>query len=215
MLLDDGIVGRVIPRRFAGAVRSMTSPGWPERRLLPVAGVLILLTSVSVFYANASGNALPKGVAQASQLVRAWGVGHIYHIFPTMQTERQELVIEGSDDGQDWRPYVFRYKPGPLDRRPAFIVPHHPRLDWLIWFVPTQHPQHAYWFNRLMQQLWAGSREVTGLLAQNPFAGQPPRYLRVQAFRYRFTTAQERAETGDWWRREYLGEFPNVPPRRP
>jgi hypothetical protein len=39
--------------------------------------------------------------------------------------------------------------------------------------------------------------------------------LRVEVFRYQFTTPLERARSGDWWKAEYLGRFPDVPPRRP
>jgi hypothetical protein len=45
------------------------------------------------------------------------------------------------------------------------------------------------------------------LLDSNPFPGQPPRYVRAIFYRYRFTTAAERRETGAWWKREELGEY--------
>ena len=52
-----------------------------------------------------------------------------------MTTERPEIIVEGSDDGVTWRPYVFRWKPGAVDRRPRFCTPHMPRLDWQMWFA--------------------------------------------------------------------------------
>ena len=147
--------------------------------------------------------------------VRNFGLGNVYHVFPTMQVERQELQIEGSHDGVEWRSYVFRYKPGALNKRPEFIVPYQPRLDWMIWFVPSQRSDQLYWLDRMLQRLEENSPQVTGLLAGNPFADRPPRFLRVLAFSYRFTTARQHAETGNWWRRDFVGEFPYVPPRRP
>jgi hypothetical protein len=66
-----------------------------------------------------------------------------------------------------------------------------------------------------MQRLEQGSPRVIELLANDPFPDQPPRYLRVLAYRYEFTDAAERAETGAWWKLTYLGEFPRVVPRRP
>jgi hypothetical protein len=36
----------------------------------------------------------------------------------------------------------------------------------------------------------------------NPFAEQPPRYVRVVLYSYRFTDTAFHAETGDWWERE-------------
>src|SRR4030095_5409566 len=35
-----------------------------------------------------------------------------YGLFAIMTTRRIELVIEGSNDGKNWLPYEFKYKPG-------------------------------------------------------------------------------------------------------
>jgi hypothetical protein len=66
-----------------------------------------------------------------------------------------------------------------------------------------------------MWGLHENSPGVTGLLAHNPFPDAGPRYLRVLAYRYRFTTPEERAQTGRVWHADYLGEFPRVQPRVP
>ena len=50
-----------------------------------------------------------------------------------------------------------------------------------------------------------------GLLRANPFPDRPPRWVRAQLYRYRFTTADERRSTGAWWARELAGPyFPEV-----
>ena len=216
LLLDDRIVGRLLPKRMKKRKEQPAeAPGAVHRILLATLAVLLLFSSIAGFWAMASGRPLPQPLAQLHKSVQNFGVGAIYHVFPTMQTERQELIIEGSDDGNNWKAYRFRYKPQALDQRPRFIVPHQPRLDWLMWFVPTQHPIHLFWFGEFMYSLEQGSASVLDLLEYNPFPEEPPRYLRVSAWRYRFTTPEERAQTGDWWNREYLGIFPMVPPRRP
>ena len=158
---------------------------------------------------------LPLPMHQFADSVRRFGIGNIYHVFPTMQVERQELVVEGSNDGEEWHAYRFRYTPGELDKTPPFIIPHQPRLDWMVWFVPTQQLPQMLWFGEFLNRLHEGSPSVTGLMAYNPFPESPPHYLRVLAYRYTFTSASERAESGNWWRREYLGQFPQVKPRRP
>jgi len=99
---------------------------------------------------------------------------------------------------------------------PAFVAPHQPRLDWMMWFVPPQSPRTDYWFPLFLQALRENRPAVTRLLARNPFEGKaPPRQLQVLAYRYRFTTARERAASGNWWQAELLGAYPDVPPRRP
>jgi hypothetical protein len=91
----------------------------------------------------------------------------------------------------------------------------HQLLDWLLWFAPTQHPVHMVWFNQFMKKPQQGSPGVIGLLAKKPFPLEPPRYLRVLVYRYTFLNWKEKSQNGNWWRIEYLGEFPRVEPRRP
>src|SRR5439155_11402649 len=58
-----------------------------------------------------------------------------YGLFAVMTTTRPEIVIEGSDDGQTWLEYEFPYKVGDVRRRPPWVAPHQPRLDWQMWFA--------------------------------------------------------------------------------
>ena len=46
-----------------------------------------------------------------------------YGLFAVMTTTRDEIVIEGSNDGVEWREYEFRYKPGDVMRRPPLEHP--------------------------------------------------------------------------------------------
>ena len=48
---------------------------------------------------------------------------------------------------------------------------------------------------------------MLALLARDPFAGRPPRYLRALVYDYHFTDAATRRATGAWWRRERLGLY--------
>ena len=216
-LLDDRIVARLVPARLIpqnlAAGRGERSPSL--RLFSAAAAMLIMLASLTWMFEMITGRITAQPLREVAMSVRNFGLGNVYHVFPTMQVERQELQIEGSYDGVEWRSYEFRYKPEALHKRPEFIVPYQPRLDWMIWFVPSQRSDQLYWLDRFLQRLEENSPQVTALLANNPFADKPPRYFRVLAFRYHFTTAEQRAETGNWWRRELLGEFPYVPPRRP
>lgn len=216
LLLDDRIIGRIIPQGLhQRIIDRIKQPRLPVQFLTVLFSLIIFTTSLATGYRMLSNQPLPDQLNEAARLVRFYGLGHTYHVFPTMQIERHELVVQGSNDRQNWLSYDFKYKPGPLDRRPAFIVPHQPRLDWMIWFVPGQHEENMIWIDRFMRRLWEGSPEILGLLRSNPFPDRPPRHLRVMVYRYHFTTPDERKQTGNWWKRELLGEFPYVPPRRP
>lgn len=215
-LLDDDLLKRILPQSIFGARQSVSTGSRPIHGIaVSISALLILPASLIGLYANLSPNPIASPLQGYYNQVRSFGIGNIYHIFPTMQTERQELVIQGSQDGIEWKDYRFRYKPGDTASAPAFVMPHQPRLDWMIWFVPTQQPLQMQWFGHFMQRLHQGSEAVTELLAVNPFDRQPPRYLRVSVYRYRFSSQEDRHQTGDWWQREYLGEFPRVAPRSP
>ncbi len=213
-LLDDRAIRRIVPgwlnRTPASGTKSPIAAA-----ALAIAALLIVPASGYAIYELIADQRRETPWDHPTNWVRAWGLGSGYHIFPTMQTERHELIIEGSQDGRDWRPYEFRYKPNSPDDTPAFIVPLHPRLDWMIWFVAPQNPAMRPWFERFMWRLQQNEPSVTGLLKTNPYPETGPRYLRIRVYRYRFTTAEERARTGRVWNTEYLGLFPRVPPRIP
>jgi hypothetical protein len=109
-----------------------------------------------------------------------------------MTTERGEIEVQGSDDGVDWKTYEFRCKPGDPARRPEFVAPHQPRLDWQMWFAALSRFERQDWFQAFLARLLEGEPAVLSLLAANPFPNGPPRYVRALYWRYRFTMSEER-----------------------
>jgi hypothetical protein len=130
-----------------------------------------------------------------------------YGLFAIMTTSRPEIILEGSDDASTWKPYEFRWKPGDVMRRPRFVAPHQPRLDWQMWFAALGSYEQQPWFVPFCARLLEGEPSVTALLARNPFPQAPPRYLRAVVYDYRFTDAAERRATGAWWKREMKGLY--------
>ena len=59
---------------------------------------------------------------------------------------RPEIEVYATRDGETWEPYVFKYKPGPLDRAPPWVAPHQPRLDWQLWFAALGRVNENSWF---------------------------------------------------------------------
>ena len=94
-----------------------------------------------------------------------------YGLFARMTTVRNEIVIEGSDDGTTWQPYEFRWKPGDVMHRPRFVAPHQPRLDWQMWFAALTpyraNPERGS--TGSSTRLLEGEPQVLALLADNPF----------------------------------------------
>ena len=116
-----------------------------------------------------------------------------YGLFSVMTTERREITLEGSVDGVHWQAYVFRYKPGALERWPRLVAPHMPRLDWQMWFASLGSCQQNRWFIAMMARLLEDPQALAPLFAQVPEA--PPKFLRSTIAPYRFT---EWKEPGVW-----------------
>jgi hypothetical protein len=130
-----------------------------------------------------------------------------YGLFAIMTKSRPEIIIEGSNDGVTWFEYEFKYKPGDVKRRPKFVAPHQPRLDWQMWFAALSDYRHNSWFINFCVRLLQGSPEVLDLLERNPFPNAPPRYIRAVVYDYHFTDFATRRKTGKWWRRERKGDY--------
>ena len=123
-----------------------------------------------------------------------------YGLFAVMTTRRPGIIVQGSDDEIEWKTYGFRYKPGDVNRRPPFVAPHQPRLDWQMWFAALGNFDSEPWFQSFCLKLLQGSPDVLSLLEQNPFPDRPPRYVRGELYRYEFGT-------DTWWAGERLGSY--------
>jgi hypothetical protein len=149
----------------------------------------------------------PRPVAMVAGYLESFHVVNGYGLFRVMTKTRPEIIIEGSADGNEWVPYEFRWKPGDLNRAPAWAAPHQPRLDWQMWFAALGTYRHNPWMVSLLERLLRNAPDVTRLLARNPFPDSPPKYTRARFFEYRFTTFEEHRATGAWWKREERGEY--------
>jgi hypothetical protein len=135
-----------------------------------------------------------------------------YGAFGSVTRERFQVVIEGARAADpapdDWVEYEFEGQPVALDERPPQWAPYHLRLDWQLWFAamsptPRRHP----WFRTLLARLLDGDEATLALLGENPFPDDPPARVRAVRYRYRFTSPEERSETGRWWDRERVGTY--------
>jgi len=206
LLLDDAWWTRWA-RRWLGLPGGFGFDRQRDLPVLPLAVLSLLLSTVQVVDALRLGVAWPRPVRAVYGAVAPFRSINSYGLFQVMTTERPEIVIEGTVDGRDWRAYAFRWKPGAVDRRPPFVAPHQPRLDWQMWFAALTPASSNPWFFYLLARLADGSPDVLGLLAEDPFDGRRPTQLRARLFDYRFTTREERRAGGAWWYREPRGEY--------
>jgi hypothetical protein len=216
--LDDACLARALPRALRARLGSDADRparhAAPLRRAVFAAGVAFVLgVNALVGVQRLAPGRLPETAGAILRALAPWSTVNAYGLFAVMTTERPEILVEGSRDGIDWRAYEFRWKPGRLDRAPAFVAPHQPRLDWEMWFAALRGCRRSPWFARFAARLREGSEPVLRLLASNPFPEAPPRVIRSRVHRYRFAPAATREQTGRWWIREEPGA-PFCPPLR-
>jgi len=153
------------------------------------------------------GGAMPTWIHRAARLTQPLHITNSYGLFAVMTTTRSEIIVEGSTDGREWRTYDFRYKPGALSQPPSWVAPHQPRLDWQMWFAALGTAKGNPWFGNFLYRLLSNETSVTNLLAHNPFATAPPRYVRALLYEYRFSTRLEKQLSGNWWIRKLVGLY--------
>jgi len=210
-LFDDRALAGLLPSRLTAHFRfRLPEPGRLATTAAGVLAALVVVVNLAVVWKRVTSRELPEPLASMAATTSRFGITNFYGFFGKMNTVRREIIIEGSQDGEHWQAYGFRYKPGNVHRCLRWSIPFHPRLDWTLWFAAGESPDFNPWFGDLLYALLKDAPPVVALLADDPFAGHPPRWVRGTLYRYRFTTPQKRAATGDCWVRERLGLY--VPP---
>jgi hypothetical protein len=134
-------------------------------------------------------------------------IANRYGLFAVMTRGRYEIEFQGSEDGQRWEAYPFRYKPQDPRQPPGIYAPYQPRFDWNLWFASLGSWREYPIVLSTEIQLLSNDPDVLALFAGNPFAHAPPTQVRAVLWQYWFTTRAEKRNTGLWWRREFLGLY--------
>jgi len=208
-LLDDGFLSRFNPRSFHR--KTHTSSPADARRTGRI-GIIFFTVMLFLNSVQTAGLIVPRAffpspvVTLAAWCARFHLVGG-YGLFRVMTTKRPEIVLEGTNDGNNWKAYGLRYKPGDTLRALPWVAPVHPRLDWQMWFAALGEARDNGWVMNVAIRLLEGSHDVGSLFSMNPFPDQPPTQVRAMLYVYRFTTPAERDETGAVWARTLNGVY--------
>ena len=224
LLLDDRVVEWVLPQRWRDLVRregkrfailSTAQKAWEGWRKslwalrMTVAAICLGL----VFYAASAQLAwmlipdlpLPQTPVEWLEPFR---IANQYGLFAVMTHARYEIEFEGSNDGKTWVPYPFRYKPQALNQAPGIYAPYQPRFEWNLWFASLGGWQQYRFVVWTEERLLQNSPDVLELFARDPFPrSSPPKEVRAVIYQYWFTSLKAKRETGNWWRRELLGNY--------
>jgi hypothetical protein len=206
--LGDGLLGAVLPVEPPALMLAM--PAWYQAVVLGVSALIVILSYWPVRNLLSPDQRMNYSFTPL-HLVNTYGA------FGSVTRVRHEIVVEGTSEltlraDTDWREYEFKGKPTDVRRRPPQVAPYHLRLDWLMWFAALSRGYAEPWLERLLARLLENDRTTLKLLRGNPFPEEPPHYVRAVLYRYRFTTRQERRETGAWWHRTLVGQY--HPPMR-
>ncbi len=210
LLFDDRFFAHFLPANLKLLVAPESFRQFPllQHLLMWPAFLVLLSLSVTTFFRGTIPPALiPVAVQEAVNTLRPLRLVNNYGLFAVMTTTRPEIIVQGSNDGENWLDYEFKWKIGDLKTRPPQVAPHQPRLDWQIWFAALGRAQENVWFLRLLEELLKGTPSVVKLLKTNPFPDSPPKKIRAELYQYHFTTFDEKRQSGNWWKREYLRSY--------
>ena len=217
-LLDDFALMRFVPQSWSERVGAGAQPAWLRPLPRPfrwarglmlglLTAVVLGVTSVEMLGMARVQPSVEAPLAKLHRWVAPFRSLNSYGLFAVMTTSRPEILVEGSRDGQTRLAYEIPHKPGDLHRRPSYVAPHQPRLDWQMWFAALGDVRGNPWFVNFCYRLLQGSPDVLALLEKNPFPDRPPKFIRATIHVYHFTTPEERRQDGAWWHRQYRAEY--------
>jgi hypothetical protein len=224
LLLDDRFVLRYMPsflKKSYIATKEM-KPLLTPKRMLPLrqrfgAQISALKLAASavmlswIFYATLVELIwMIKPVTMPTTPVTAlepFRIANSYGLFARMTRGRYEIEFQGSEDGQTWLIYPYRFKPQDPAKAPGIYAPYQPRFDWNLWFASLSSWRQEPIIVRTEKSLLRGDADVLLLFAGNPFPHGPPRQVRAVIWQYWFTTPEEKRAQGLWWRRQLLGLY--------
>ena len=85
-----------------------------------------------------------------------------------MTRGRYEIEFQGSNDGQHWTTYPFRYKPQALNAPPRIYAPYQPRFDWNLWFASLGTWRENNIVPITEERLLAGSPDMLKAFSRQP-----------------------------------------------
>jgi len=228
LLLDDRLIECVLPGQlrelFLGKsavveaevnAPAAASADWRvvwRKRLAPLRmaiagtclGLVFYVATAQLIWMFVPGAPLPESPVRALEPLR---IANRYGLFAMMTHARYEIEFQGSRDGKTWAAYPFRYKPQDTDKAPGIYAPYQPRFEWNLWFASLGSWRDSRFVVWTEERLLQNDADVLALFARNPFADSPPREVRAVIYQYWFTDMKTKRETGNWWRRELLGDY--------
>ncbi|CAB9523437.1 Lipase maturation factor 1 [Seminavis robusta] len=203
--LDDACLRRLFaPSRVVEASIMAAVAKAPTIPVVPVLfGALVTWLSVPVVQNLLAKRQQMNASFDPLRLINTYGA------FGVVDEVREEWIISSAasrDMEEEWKEYEFKVKPGNVHRKPRWITPYHYRLDWQMWIASSCRTlDRSPWLYRFLIKLLQRNQGVQDLLAEDPWkdSTQAPKYIRVDAYKYKFHRPGE-AKDGGYWEREFV-----------
>src|SRR6202158_3321388 len=184
LLLDDHFLLRFLPERrrdrfvenrevkpleAENGVRDWRRKLRPQLAALELGGTAVMLTWI--FYVTLAElvwmvKPLPLATTPVSAL-EPFRIASRYGLFAGMTRGRYEIEFQGSDDGQAWVVYPFRFKPQDPSKAPGIYAPYQPRFGWNLWFASLSSWRQEPIVVRTEESLLRGDADVLLLFSGN------------------------------------------------
>jgi len=233
LLLDDDFLRRILPERWKNvllptaamepdhaepvpAASSMAQWLKPVRRAVTgvslgwvfYATTALLLATLATLSQNFDGAGWEKSVLwKPVAALEPFRIANGYGLFAVMTHQRYEIEFQGTQDGENWTAYPFRYKPQALAAAPGIYAPYQPRFEWNLWFASLGSWRRNDWVLNAEARLLRNEPNVLALFASNPFPKEPPHQVRAVLWQYWFTDRATKHREGTWWRRQLVKEY--------
>lgn len=159
--------------------------------LLCAYGAVSTLESIVAF--ADPGHDVARAVEPVRRLYEPFRVIDTYHLFGSITRERIEPDFQTSVDGETFVGHDLHFKPGDPARRPPFVAPHQPRVDFLLWFYGlAYHGGTPEYVARLLDRLCHDPDAVAPLFVDS--LPPAPKAVQIVFWDYHFGE-------GVWWTR--------------
>jgi hypothetical protein len=213
-LLDDGDVERVTVwfRRRLHLRSVAIVPPWRWARAVAIAvfSIFVVVSLTDALVSFVDSERLMAALLPVRRLYGPFRIINTYHLFGHITRTRIEPDFQTSDDGQSWTAHEFRHKPGDPRRRPDFVAPHQPRVDFQLWFYGLSYRAGAPEFVPTLVERLCKDPPAVQPLFRTPLAPHP-KSARIVFWEYHFSTAAERRKSGAWWTRQAVDVTQDVP----
>ena len=204
---DDRIWKVILPQKLTEnlpEIATFSAYSSPTQVIFFILGSLIACLSIAPIKNLIGSHQAMNASHNPLRLVNSYGAfGHI-------GTQRNELIILGSNDLQSnqWKPYEFKAKPGDTTQKKPIISPYHYRLDWQIWFAAMGTYQQNPWLIHFLYKLLQNDTPTLKLLKKNPFQDAPPKYIKIDLYHYKLPKKND--DPKQKWTRSFIR--PYLPP---